>query len=115
LEESSLDMVRVEAVFAAISAGCGDDRNTKNHGALDGTSIASYSSKIMSTLARRFYLTCSILISLTCVLWSVITILIVFVWHTAPRDLRFAAPILLLAAAAITAFKFYNDERKPLR
>jgi hypothetical protein len=70
---------------------------------LDGT---------MSRFTRRFHLTCAIVISFTCVLWSVITILAVFSWHTAPAHLRLVLPILVLGGGALMEFWFYNVERK---
>jgi hypothetical protein len=66
----------------------------------------------MSLFAKRFHLTCAIVASFTCALWTVITVLVVFVWRTASRDIRFVVPFLVLAAGAVIEFKFYNDERQ---
>jgi hypothetical protein len=66
----------------------------------------------MSLFEKRFYLTCAIVASFTAAVWGVLTVLAVFVWHTVSRDVRFALPVLIIAAGAAMEFKFYNEERK---
>jgi hypothetical protein len=75
-------------------------------------SDARYLHGTMSGFMRRFHLTCAIVASFTCVLWSAITVLAVFSWHTAPARLRLLIPILVLAGGALMEFWLYNAERK---
>jgi hypothetical protein len=66
----------------------------------------------MNLFAKRFHLICAIVASFTCGLYAAIAVLVVFVWGTAPRDIRLGGPVLLLAAGAVMEYKFYKDERQ---
>jgi hypothetical protein len=72
----------------------------------------------MSRFAKAFHLTCAIIASFTCVVWSVIVGLLVFYWRTiSPRldpakVVFFLIPALVVGAGALMEFSFYNNERK---
>ena len=72
----------------------------------------------MSRFAKAFHLTCAIIASLTCAVYTVIVGILLFHWPTAiPRPdpakfLFFLLPAFLIGAGAMMEFSFYNDERK---
>lgn len=72
----------------------------------------------MSRFAKSFHLTCALIASLTCVVYTVIGGIFLFHWRTISTYpdpatfFFFLLPALVIGAGAIMAFSFYNDERK---
>ena len=72
----------------------------------------------MSRFAKAFHLTCAIIASLTCAVYSVIVGILLFHWRTIDphpdpaKFFFFLLPALVIGAGAIMEFSFYNDERK---
>ena len=64
----------------------------------------------MSRFARRFYLASAIVASVTCILWSVLTVSVTFRWHTVRPRLALVAIPFVIGVGAIMAFKFYKSE-----
>jgi hypothetical protein len=89
-----------------------------NSNSLQAPQPAANLDTAMSRFAKRFHLTCAIVASFTCVLWSLIVGLVVFYGRTrTPRfDLAkaifFLIPALVMGAGALMEFRFYSDERK---
>jgi hypothetical protein len=63
----------------------------------------------MSQLTQWFHLICAIVASITCIVFSVGTVLLVFVWHKLRPDVRLLIGPLVLAFGAAMAFKFYKS------
>ena len=74
----------------------------------------------MSRFAKAFHLTCAIIASLTCVVYTVIVGMLLFHWRTITphpdpaKFFFFVLPALVLGAGAMMEFSFYNDERNGL-
>jgi hypothetical protein len=72
----------------------------------------------MSRFAKAFHLTCAIIASLTCFVYTVVVGIVLFHWRTIDphldpeKFLFFLFPALLMGAGAMMEFSFYNDERK---
>lgn len=71
----------------------------------------------MSRFAKAFHLTCAIIATFTCVLWSVIVGALVFFGEISPRPdptkfVFLLIPALVIGAGAVMEFSFYKDERE---
>jgi hypothetical protein len=72
----------------------------------------------MSRFAKAFHLTCAIIATFTCVLWSVIVGVLVFYRremspHFNPAKFAFLLiPALIIGAGAAMEYSFYKDERE---
>lgn len=65
----------------------------------------------MSRFGRRFHFTIAVIILLVCLVWSALTILVVYRWHTAHGELGLITAPAILLFGAVVEFKFYYEER----
>jgi hypothetical protein len=63
----------------------------------------------MSRFARRLHLASAIVASVTCILWSVLTVLVTFRWHTVRPRLALAAIPFVIGVGAIMAFNSMSE------
>jgi hypothetical protein len=66
----------------------------------------------MSVLAKRVFLTFALFASLTCALWIVVCLYLVFTYHGPQPHIGLLLPVFVFGGAAAVGFKFYYDERR---